>query len=74
MMLQLKHASILTQKLILDNEVSTVMKTIICDEYKMKLGLVPPGCHRRNAAEVAIQNFKARFLSVLVGTVESFPL
>ena len=39
----------------------------------MKLELVPPGCHRRNAAEVAIRNFKAHFLSVLAGTVTSFP-
>ena len=39
----------------------------------MKLELVPPGCHCRNAAEVAIQNFKAHFLSVLAGTATSFP-
>ena len=54
MMLRLKQAGILPQKHILDNEVSNTMKTIIRDEYKMKLELVPPGCHRRNAAEVAI--------------------
>ena len=30
------------------------MKTIIKDEYKMAMELVPPGCHQRNAAEVAI--------------------
>ena len=35
MMLRLKQAGIITQKHILDNEVSTAMKTIICDEYKM---------------------------------------
>ena len=34
--------------------------------------LVPPGCHRRNAAEVAIRNFKAHFLSVLAGTANDF--
>ena len=39
----------------------------------MKLELLPPGCHRHNAAEVAIQNCKAHFLSVLAGTVTSFP-
>ena len=49
------------------------MKTVIRDEYKMKLELVPPGCHRRNAAEVAIRNFKAHFLSVWAGTSTSFP-
>ncbi|KAL7486607.1 hypothetical protein ACHAW6_012208 [Cyclotella cf. meneghiniana] len=35
--------------------------------------LVPPGCHCCNAAEVAICNFKAHFLSFLAGTAESFP-
>ena len=35
---------------------------------------MPPGCHRRNAAEVAIRNFKAHFLSILAGTAEDFPL
>ena len=73
MMILLKHAEIIPQKHILDNEVSTAMKNIIRDEYKMKLELVPPGCHRRNAAEVAIRNFKAHFLSVLAGTAEGFP-
>ena len=73
MMLRLKQAGIIPQKHILDNEVSTAMKTIICDEYKMKLELVPPGFHRRNAAEVATWNFKAHFLSILAGTETSFP-
>ena len=50
------------------------MKTIIPDEYKMKLELVPTGFHCRNAEEVAIRNFKAHFLSVLAGTAEIFPL
>ena len=34
---------------------------------------VPPGCHRRNAAEVAIRNFKAHFLGILAGVVDDFP-
>ena len=54
MMLRLKQAGIIPQKHILDNEVFNAMKTIIRDEYKMKLELVPTGCHCRNAAEVAI--------------------
>ena len=49
------------------------MKTVIRDEYEMKLELVPPGFHCRNAAEVAIRNFKAHFFSVLAGTATSFP-
>jgi hypothetical protein len=45
------------------------------DEYKFTLELVPPGCYRRNAAEVAICNFRAHFLSVLelAGTADNFP-
>ena len=54
MILRLNHAGIIPQKHILDNEVSNAMKTIIHNEYKMKLELVPPGFHSRNVAEVAI--------------------
>jgi hypothetical protein len=39
----------------------------------LNLELVPPGCHRRNAAEVAIRNFKSHFLSVLAGVANDFP-
>jgi hypothetical protein len=35
--------------------------------------LVPPGCQRRNVAEVAIRNFKAHFLSILAGVANNFP-
>ena len=35
--------------------------------------LVPPGCHQRNAAEVAIRNLKAHFLSILAGVANNFP-
>ena len=73
MMLRLKQAGIIPQKHILDNEVSNSMKTIIRDEYKMQLELVPPGFHCRNAAEVAIRNFRAHFLSILAGNATSFP-
>ena len=47
------------------------MKEHIRDKYKFNLELAP-GCHRRNAAEVAIRNFKAHFLSVLAGTADNF--
>ena len=53
-MLQLKRAGIKPKRHVMDNEVSDSMKNMIRDEYKMKLELVPPGCLRRNAAEVAI--------------------
>ncbi len=38
----------------------------------MNVEVVPPGCHRQNAAEVAICNFKSHFLSVLAGVVDDF--
>ena len=34
---------------------------------------MPPECHRRNAAEVVIRNFKAHFLSVLAGMADDLP-
>jgi hypothetical protein len=49
------------------------MKNHICNMCKISMELVPPGCHRRNAAEVAIRNFKAHFLSVLAGVADDFP-
>jgi len=49
------------------------MKNHIRDTCKINMELVPPGCHRRNAAEVAIRNFKAHFLSILAGVADGFP-
>ena len=72
MMLRLKRAGIEPQKHIFDNEVSEAMKDIIRDKYNTEMELVPPGCHGRNTAEVAIRNFKAHFLSVLAGTADDF--
>ena len=59
----------------LDNEISANMKEHIQDKYKFTLKLVPPGCHRRNAAEVAIRSFKVHLLSIsiLAGTATTFP-
>ena len=71
---RLKRAGIKPKKHVMDNEVSDSMKDMIRDDYDMELELVPPGCHRRNAAEVAIRNFKAHFLSILAGTADDFPL
>jgi hypothetical protein len=49
------------------------MKNHIRDTHKFDMELVPPGCHQRNAAEVAIRNFKAHFLSIHVGVSNNFP-
>jgi len=75
LLLRLKQAGIVSKKHVLDNEVSENMKNHIRDTCKINMELVPPapGCHRRNAAEVAIHNFKAHFLSVLAGVADDFP-
>jgi hypothetical protein len=69
----LHKAGVAPRKHVLDNEISLSMKALITEKYKMTYELVPPGCHRRNEAEVAIQNFKAHFLSILAGVVNDFP-
>jgi hypothetical protein len=71
---RLRKSGVVPRKHVLDNEVSTAMKDLIKNKYHMDYELVPPGCHRRNAAEVAIRNFKAHFLSILAGVSDDFPL
>ncbi len=73
LLLRLKRASIFPKKHVLDNEVSENMKNHIRDMCKLDMKLVPPGCHRCNAAKVAIRNFKAHFLSILAGVADDFP-
>jgi hypothetical protein len=73
LLLQLKRAGIVPKKHVLDDEVSENMKNHIRDTCKLDMELVPPGCHRRNAAKVAIRNFKAHFLSILAGVANDFP-
>ena len=48
------------------------MKKLIRETWNLEL--VPPHCHRRNVAEVAIKNFKAHFISILAGVDHDFPL
>ena len=74
LVIRLKNAGIVPQKHVFDNEVSSAMKNVIRDKYKMEMELFCPGCYRCNAAEVATQNFKAHFLIVLAGVAENFPL
>ena len=54
LVMRLKNAGIIPRKHVLDNKVSSTMKEVIRDKYRMEMELFPPGCHRRNAAEVAI--------------------
>ena len=72
MIIRLRRAGIIPKKHILDNEGSEALKTIIQDEHKMQIELVPTGTHRKNVAEVEIINFRAHFLSVLAGTAQDF--
>ena len=71
---RLHQAGIVPKKPKLDNKVSKSTKAMIRDEYHMTMELMSPGCHRRKAAEGAIQNFKAHFLSVLAGVADDFPM
>jgi hypothetical protein len=57
----------------LDNEASTAFKECIRDN-RMTHELVPPSNQRRNLAERAIQTFKHRFISILSGVDNKFPL
>ncbi len=72
-LLRLKRAGIIPKKHVLDNKVSKNMKNHIRNTCKINMELVPPGCHRRNTAEVAIRNFKSHFLSILAGVADDFP-
>eukprot|EP00804_Cyclotella_cryptica_P018466 CCRYP_004311-RB/>CCRYP_004311-RB protein AED:0.26 eAED:0.22 QI:0/-1/0/1/-1/1/1/0/535 len=74
LIVRLHRSGIFPRKHVLDNEISNAMKTLITDTYKMTYALVPPGCHHRNAAEVAIRNFKSHFLSILARVANDFPM
>ena len=65
--------SIVPKNHVFENKVSESMKNHIRDTCKFNTELVPPGCHQRYAAKVAIGNFKAHFLSVLAGVAVDFP-
>ena len=57
----------------LDNETSELLLTSL-ESSDIEIALVPPYLHRRNAAERAIQTFKAHFISILCGTDPKFPV
>ena len=57
----------------LDNEASQVLQQYMVEEY-IDFQLVPPGLHRRNAAERAIRTFKNHFIAGLCNTAADFPL
>ena len=57
----------------LDNECSGPLKQFMRDEG-ITFQLVPPGVHRRNAAERAIRTFKNHFIAGLCSVDKNFPL
>ena len=57
----------------LDNECSAALKMFLTTE-NIDYQLVPPGLHRRNAAERAIRTFKNHFIAGLCSVDKHFPL
>ncbi len=70
---RMKAAGLGLKKQVLDNKCSAAMKACI-NENGMDYELVPPGQHRHNQAERAIQTFKAHFISILASVNDKFPL
>jgi hypothetical protein len=57
----------------LDNEASAALK-LFFTANDVDYQLVPPRCHRRNAAERAIRTFKEHFVTGLSSVDPAFPL
>ncbi|KAL7476897.1 hypothetical protein ACHAW6_002726 [Cyclotella cf. meneghiniana] len=74
LILRLRWAGVTPCKHILENEISTAMKDLIQDTYKMTLEVVPPGYHRCSATKVVIRNFKSNFLIILARVLDDFLL
>ncbi len=70
---RMRMAGLGIKKHTLDNEESDAFKQYI-GKQQIQFELVPPGNHRRNQAERAIQTCKAHFIAILVGLHDKFPL
>jgi len=70
---RMRMAGLGIQKHTLDNEASDALKQYIRGQ-QIQFELVPPGNHRRNQAERAIQTFKAHFIAILAGVGDKFRL
>jgi hypothetical protein len=57
----------------LDNEASSALKSYFT-KNDVEYQLVPPHCHRRNAAERAFRTFKENFVAGLASADPEFPL
>ena len=69
---RMRIAGLGIKKHTLDNEASDAFKKFIRLQ-ETEFELVPPGNHRRNQAERAIQTFKAHFIAILAGVDDKFP-
>ena len=58
---------------VLESEGSKEKYRVITQTWKAKFQLVPPDDHSRNAAERAIQTFKAHILAILEDVDKAFP-
>jgi hypothetical protein len=56
----------------LDNKASQILQQYMVEE-NINFQLVPPGLHRRNAAERAIRTFKNHFIAGLCTSAANFP-
>ena len=72
-MQRLKYRDMLVNLQILENEASKEYEILIKDKWNINYQLVPSHIHRQNAAERAIQTFKALFISILAGVADDFP-
>jgi hypothetical protein len=57
----------------LDNEASAALKNFFTDN-DVEYQLVPPHCHRHNAAKRSIQTFKEKFVTGISSVDPTFPL
>ena len=58
---------------VIDNEANLLLKTAMI-KRNIKYQMVPPNCHRANAAERAIQTFKNHLKAGLASTDPDFPI
>jgi hypothetical protein len=57
----------------MDNKASAALKSYFTENY-MIYKLLPPHCHRRNAAERAIRTFKEYFVAGMASVDPDFPM
>jgi hypothetical protein len=70
---KLKAAGNMPENHMLDNQCGKLQIAAL-EKHGIKFQIVPPGMHRRNAAERAIRTFKDHFISILCRTDSTFPL